>query len=68
MRQRKFDTQFKIDAANFLEASGKTQTAVVTEFVIVYDALSRWRKEFRESDLETFIWQGNPRDIELISY
>ena len=67
MRQRrKFDKQFKIDAVNLLEASGKTATVVAAELGIAHDALSRWRKELRESDLEVFPGQGNPRDIELV--
>ncbi len=64
--KRKFDKQFKIDAVNLLETSGKTATAVAADLGIPRDALSRWKREIREENKLAFPGHGNPRDEEMV--
>lgn len=63
--RRRFDKQFKIDAVNLLENSGKTATAVAADLGIPRDALSRWKREVMEDKEMAFPGHGNPRDEEL---
>jgi len=63
--RRRFDKQFKIDAVNLLETSGKSATAVAMDLGIPRDALCRWRRELNESDKRAFPGHGNPRDEEM---
>ncbi len=63
--RRKFDKQFKIDAVNLLESSGKTATAIAEDLGIPKDALCRWRRELKEESKIAFTGQGNPRDEEI---
>jgi len=63
--RRKFDRQFKIDAVQLLESSGKTATAIAQDLGIPRDALSRWKREFHDENLKAFPGKGNPRDEEL---
>ena len=66
MRQRRrFDKQFKIDAVNLLETSGKTATAVAADLGIPRDVLSRWKREAMANNDRAFPGHGNPRDEEM---
>jgi len=64
--RRKFDKQFKIDAVNLLESSGKTATEVAADLGIRQDALSRWKREIHEENKRAFPGRGNARDEEFI--
>lgn len=64
-KRRRFDKQFKIDAVNLLESSGKTTTAVAADLGIPRDALSRWRSEVTVNNERAFPGHGNPRDKEM---
>jgi transposase len=64
-QRRRFDKQFKIDAVNLLETSGKTATEVAADLGIRRDALSRWKREIREENKKAFPGHGNPRDEEV---
>jgi transposase len=64
--RRRFDKQFKIDAVNLLETSGKTATAVATDLGIPHDALCRWKREIKENNKLAFPGHGNPRDEEMV--
>ncbi len=64
-QRRKFDNQFKIDAVRLLESSGKTATEIAKDLGIRQDALSRWKREFNQENLEVFPGNGNPRDEEV---
>ena len=64
-QRRRFSKQFKMDAVNLLETSGKTATAVAEDLGIPKDALSRWRRELNDETKEAFTGQGNPRDEEI---
>ncbi len=63
--RRKFDKQFKIDAVELLERSGKTITEIADDLGIEPYALSRWRREFAENNEKAFPGKGNPRDEEF---
>ena len=66
MRQRRnYDKQFKIDAVNLLESSGKTATAIAEDLGIPKDELCRWRRELKDETKKAFTGQGNPRDEEI---
>ena len=63
--RRKYDRQFKIDAVELLERSGKPIKEIADDLGVAYDVLSRWRREFSEKDKRAFPGQGNPRDEEI---
>ena len=63
--RRRFDKQFKIDAVKLLETSGKTATAIAADMGISSNALSRWKREIKETDKNAFSGHGNPRDEEM---
>jgi transposase len=64
-RRRIFDKQFKIDAVNLLESSGKTATEMATDLGITCDLLSRWRRQMEDTEKKAFPGHGNPRDEEI---
>jgi len=65
MGRRRFDRQFKIDAVNLLKTSGKMHKEVASDLGIPRDALSRWKRELEETEVDAFPGHGNPRDDEL---
>jgi transposase len=63
--RRRFNKQFKIDAENLLETSGKTVTAAAADLGIPRDVLSRWKREVMVNKDRAFPVHGNPRDEEM---
>ena len=63
--RRKYDRQFKIEAVEYLNSSGKTATKVAADLGIRRDLISRWKKELSEENIISFPGKGNPRDVEL---
>jgi len=63
--RRKFDQQFKIDAVQLLDSSGRTAKEIADNLGIDNNVLSRWRREFTEGNKKAFPGKGNPRDEEL---
>ena len=64
--RRKYDRQFKIDAVELLENSGKTAKEIADDLGINSNVLSRWRRELLVGDnKKAFPGKGNPRDEEL---
>jgi len=67
--RRKYTKEFKEDCLRFVETHpDKTLTDIANELGIDRTALSRWRREMKESKLTSrvaFTGNGNPRDEEM---
>jgi transposase len=66
MRQpiRTFTLEFKQEAVQLLETSGKSGTALAKELGISDSVLYRWRKELRANGDEAFPGKGHQTDLE----
>ena len=62
--RRKYDKQFKIDAVELLNSTGKTATEVANDLGIQQGLVSRWKRELAEEGKSHFTGMGNPRDEE----
>jgi transposase len=62
----KYTKQFKIDAVELLERSGKTVTAIAEDLGIPRYALSRWRQEYQKGKFNSVLGKTNSPEVELI--
>jgi len=63
--RRKYDKQFKIDAVQLWESSGKPVAEIARNLGIHPNNLYKWKDELSEHKEKAFPGQGNPRDEEL---
>jgi transposase len=63
--RRRYDKQFKIDAVQMWESSGKTMAEVARELGIAANRLHRWKDDLRVDPEKAFPGQGKPREEEL---
>ena len=64
--RRKFTKEFKIEAVQLLEHSGKTGVEIAKDLGINSNVIYRWLKEMGEKNIRVFPGNGNARDEELI--
>ena len=64
-RRRKYDRQFKIDAIQLCENSGKSIADVARELGIAPNRLYRWKDELAVDGEKAFPGIGIPRDEEM---
>ena len=57
--------EFKTDCVKHLIKSGKTSVYIAKELGILPESLSRWRREYEDTEKEAFTGNGNVRDQEL---
>ena len=68
-RRRKYTREFKEQAVELYQSSGRTATEVAGELGIDRSNLPRWAIEIREGkdkNKKVFPGQGNPRDEEVV--
>jgi transposase len=63
--RRRYDKQFKIDAVQMWESSGRSMAEVARELGIAPNRLYRWKDELKVDPDKSFPGQGKPRDEEL---
>jgi transposase len=63
--RRKYDRQFKIDAVQLWESSGKSMAEVARELGIAPNRLYRWKDEFADDAENAFPGNGKTRDEEM---
>jgi len=63
--RRKYDRQFKIDAVQLWESSGKSMAEVARELGIAPNRLYRWKDEFAMEAENAFPGNGRSRDEEM---
>jgi transposase-like protein len=61
--QRTYTREFKQQAVQLFETSGKSKTEVARDLGISDSALSKWRKEFGEHGEEAFPGKGHQTAI-----
>ncbi len=64
-RRKKYDKEFKLNAIQLHEISGKRQRDFERELGIGEGCLSHWKREFKEEQENAFPGNGNPKDAEL---
>ncbi len=64
-KRRKYAAEFKKEALEHLERSGRRAGNVVKDLGIDVGLLCRWRREREEKDKQAFTGQGNARDQEM---
>lgn len=64
-QRRKFDKEFKKNAIDLLNSSGKSITEISSDLGIHPNNLGNWKKEFEKSKENAFPGNGNPRDKEI---
>ena len=57
MKQRKYETEFKIEAVKLAESQGVTKTA--ESLGLRPNLLYRWRNEYKENGQVAFVGKGN---------
>ena len=62
--QPTFTKEFKQQAVQLVETSGKSKVQIAKDLGISDSALSRWCKEFREQGEEAFPGKGRQTEIE----
>lgn len=66
--RRNFPAEFKKNAVELVQTSGRSVVSVATELGIDRGLLDRWRRETNEAatgNRRAFVGQGNSRDEEL---
>lgn len=65
MEKRQYTKEFKEEALNLLEATGKSAREIEIDLGIGKGNLARWRRESREENIKAFPGHGVPRDEEM---
>lgn len=65
MQKKQYTKEFKEEALNLLEASGKSSREIEIDLGIGQGNLSRWKRESKEESLTTFPGHGISRDEEM---
>ena len=63
--KRTYTREFKLEAVQLYLSSGKSMSQIERELGITPYLLSKWVRQFRETDPRAFPGKGNPRDEEI---
>ncbi len=58
-RRKRYTKEFKIEAVQLLERSGRSQEAIAKELGTSSSSLSRWKKKYGEDGEDAFPGHGN---------
>jgi len=61
---RKYDKQFKLEAIQLYETSGKRVSQIETELGITSGLLNKWRVRFRSEGSAAFVGSGRQTEVE----
>ena len=66
-KKRKFDKAYKLEVLKMIQQSDRTIKSIAQELGIHPGIISRWRKEFREQEMDAFPGEGHqtPEDEEI---
>lgn len=65
-KRRRFDREFKRQAARLASEKGQTLSQVARDLDVRPDMLRRWKKQFEEGGERAFPGEGRARDEELV--
>ena len=61
---RKYDKQFKLEAIQLHETSGKSASQIETELGITTGLLNKWRVRYRHEGAVGFVGSGHQTEVE----